>query len=302
MLTCRLTVMGLVWLFACVAAAQPWPSTPAWPNAAAPPDVAVPAYGNAPPPPVIPMPTWATTPSARSAIAAPESLTESTWYTRIDYFHWNERLDGEDFVNEDGPLITLGYQRRIGPERFRGELFGGSVGYNGGVDYEDGTSEPLKSHTNYLGVRAEYDLLYEPDWSPAASFFVGVGSRFWFRDLPDDYTASGNLVWGYQETWWTIYPYLGVETRRTLDDGFEFYISSRIGATVITYEHVTWDDVTLYPKPGLTGQLDLGVRGRHLSLSGFFEGMAWGESPIQRGSLQPASRMLTAGLRGSLSF
>ncbi len=39
-------------------------------------------------------------------------LIESTWYTRVDYFHWNESSDGMDFVNEYGTLITLGYMRR----------------------------------------------------------------------------------------------------------------------------------------------------------------------------------------------
>jgi len=38
------------------------------------------------------------------------------------------RMDGQDFVNEDGPLVTLSYVRHIGLERFRVELFGGSVG------------------------------------------------------------------------------------------------------------------------------------------------------------------------------
>jgi hypothetical protein len=235
-------------------------------------------------------------------VVEPEQLTESTWYTRIDYFHWDERLDGEDFVNEDGPLMTLGYVRRVGRERFRGEVFGGNIGYEGGVDYEDGTSELLKSHTDYLGVRGEYDLLFEPDVWPDVSFFVGIGSRFWFRDLPDDYTASGVLVWGYEETWWTLYPYVGMERRRTLDDGLEFFFSGRIGSTVLTYQHVTWNDVTLYPKLGITGQLELGLRGRHLFLASFFEGLTWGESNIRRDSLQPTSRMVTVGLRAGLSF
>ena len=235
-------------------------------------------------------------------VAEPEPLKESMWYTRIDYFHWNERLDGQDFVNEDGPLITLGYVRRSGCERFRGAVFGGNIGYQGGVDYEDGSSELLSSHTDYVGVRAEYDLLFEPDWCPAVSFFVGIGSRFWFRDLPDDYTDSGTLVWGYEETWWTFYPYIGLERRRTLDDGLEFFFSGRIGSTVLTYEHVTWNNVTLYPKLGITGQLELGLRGRHVFLASSFEGMTWGESNVRRDSLQPISRMVTVGLHAGLSF
>ena len=58
------------------------------------------------------------------------------------------RFEDLDLVNEDGPLFTLGYMRRNGPERFRGELFGSQVDYSGGAfDPNTGIVEPLKSHT-----------------------------------------------------------------------------------------------------------------------------------------------------------
>ena len=198
--------------------------------------------------------------------------------------------------------MTLGYVRRVGPERFRAELFGGSVHYDGGVQYYDGTTEPLSSHTNYLGLRGEYDLLLEPDWLPRASFFLGIGSRFWFRDLVDDVTESGAWVEGYQETWWTVYPYIGIEKRRVLQSGAEFYGSGRIGLTALTYEHVSLDDVTLYPRMGLTGQLEGGLRGRNLFLAAMVEVMTWEESAVARDLLQPRSVMFTAGMRAGFSF
>ena len=232
-----------------------------------------------------------------------ERPTESSWSGRIDYFHWNERLDGRDFVNEDGTLVTLSYVRRVGPERFRAELFGGSVGYGAEIEYDDGTSEPMSSHTNYLGLRGEYDLVYDPTWWQTVSLFAGVGTRFWFRDLPDETTASGTTLWGYQETWWTIYPYLGLETRGTPDvSDLEFFGSARIGCTAITYEHVSWNDVTLYPKTGITGQLELGLRGPRLFLSGYCEAMTWGESDEVRNSWQPRSQLIAVGLRTGFRF
>ncbi len=244
-------------------------------------------------------------PATSSPAAAPvlvERLTESTWYTRIDYFHWNERIDGADFVNEEGPLVTLGYTRRNGPERFRVELFGGDVHYDGGAQYDDGTTEPLTNTTGYLGTRAEYDLLLEPDWRSRLSFLVGVGTRFWFRDLRDGVTQSGLAVSGYQETWWTIYPYLGLETRRSPQGDPEFFYAGRLGATAVTYEHSTWGDAVLHPKPDLTGQLEGGFRSRHVHLSAFFEGMAWRQSAVARGALQPRSQMYTIGLKTGFSF
>jgi hypothetical protein len=231
-----------------------------------------------------------------------DRFRESTWYARIDYYHWNERLDGEDFVNESGPLMTLGYVHRVGSERFRFELFGGTVDYKGGAQFDDGTVETLNSTTDYIGLRGEYDLLWDPDSWPRVTFLAGIGTRFWVRVLPDDVTASGATVWGYQETWWTIYPYLGVETRRTPHADLELYASGRIGFTPLTFQFVSFDDVVLHPKTGLTGQLEVGLRGETFHLAAFAEAMSWGESGVVREVLQPASRMFTVGMKTGFSF
>jgi hypothetical protein len=227
---------------------------------------------------------------------------ESSIYDRLEYYHWNERVGGMDFVNEDGVLFTLGYARRVGRERYRVELFGTQANYSGAVQYSDGSTEPLDSVTNYLGLRGEYELLFEPPSWPRLTWFIGLGTRFWFRDLPDDFTASGTLVTGYQETWWTIYPYLGIENRRTVTDAIELYASGRIGLTAITYENVTIDDVRLYPQPGLTARVEGGLRGQSWFLAATFEVMTWGESPVVSGWLQPASQMYTVGLKTGFSF
>lgn len=241
-------------------------------------------------------------PSDTPTTAPADRPLESSWYTRIDYFHWNERADGSDFVNESGPLITLGYVRRNGPERFRAELFGGDVTYKGGAQFEDGSFEAYTAGTNYLGCRGEYDLLFQPAVWPNTLFFLGVGSRFWFRDLPDAVTPSGAGVQGYQETWWTIYPYLGMEFKQPLSFGPELYGAGRVGVTAITYEHATFNDAILYPKPDMTGQVEMGLRSRSLSVAAFFETMNWRASALVRDSYQPDSRMYTLGGRFAYRF
>ncbi|HEY2761125.1 MAG TPA: hypothetical protein VGI75_10285, partial [Pirellulales bacterium] len=141
--------------------------------------------------------------------AVDNRVLESTWYTKIEYFHWNEQIGGENLVNETGPLFTLGYQRRVGCERFRAELFGSQVDYSGGYLDNMGDFHPLDSVTNYLGVRGEYDLLLEPETLPDVSFFVGLGTRIWNRDLPET-----SVTVATQEDWFTFYPYVGIERRR----------------------------------------------------------------------------------------
>ena len=243
---------------------------------------------------------------ARAAAPCPTLLDrpiESTWYYRLDAFYWNERVDGVDFVNESGPISTIGYQHRNGPERYRIELFGGTVSYDGSAQFDDGTVEPYHESfgTNYLGVRAEYDLLFEPPSWTRARFLIGVGTRFWIRDLKDAVTPSGAQVSGYTEEWWTFYPYIGLETKPSPDAvGPAFYGSVRFGITPLTHQYATYFDTALYPRCGLTGQSELGVRYRQFAAGAFLEAFTWGESAIVRDSFQPASRMLTIG--GKLSY
>jgi hypothetical protein len=238
-----------------------------------------------------------TTTTVFSTVPLAERCTESTWYYRLESLHWNERVDGVDFVNEYGPISTLGYQRRNGNERFRVELFGGTVAYDGAAQLEDGTLDPYHQSfgTNYLGCRGEYDLLFDPWTNSPVRFFVGLGTRFWIRDLRDAVTPDGVDVMGYQETWWTFYPYVGIETKEPIEPGMHFYCSARIGATPLTYQHASWFDTTVYPRCGLTGNVQVGARYSGFLLAAYLEVMTWTESAMVRYSFQPESSMLTVG-------
>ncbi len=231
-----------------------------------------------------------------------EQPREASFYFRADYFHWNERVEGGDFVNEDGVLWTFGFSHRNGIDRVRAEFFAGQVDYRGGVQYPDGSSEPLDSVTNYTGARAEFELLYEPEWASRSTFLVGVGSRFWFRDLPDAVAPSGNPVFGYQETWWTFYPYLGWERKRDLTATREFYSSVRIGMTAYTYENSNFNDAIFYPRLGVTAQAEAGIRGRHFYLSAFFESFSWRDSGIVRDAYQPYSQLTLIGIKSGFQY
>ena len=168
-------------------------------------------------PPVVPAPA-----------ACAVSPVQSAWYYRLDSFSWNERDRRGELVNEHGPLSTLGYVRQSGVERFRIELFGGTVAYDGSAQYQDQNnlwqSEPYHQSfgTNYLGCRGEYELLAEPAAWSRIRFFLGVGTRFWIRNLQNA-TLPDMDVAGYEETWWTFYPYVGLETKDSDEPGLKFF-------------------------------------------------------------------------------
>jgi hypothetical protein len=249
-------------------------------------------------------------PAAAPCALECQPIFPSTWYTRVDYFHWNERYGGQDFVNESGALYTLGYVHRFGQERLRIEAFGGDMHYSGWEQDQNGDlTSMLAGRTDYLGCRGEYDLLYEPKWWPQGTFFLGVGSRFWVRDINSGFDNEHNFVEGYQETWWTFYPYLGLEMKLPLGRA-ELYSSGRFGVTPFAYDKASDVDSPIYPRTGLTGQAELGLRSGRLSLAGYFEALTWTHSKtVMMGSeygivdvMQPTSRMYTVGGKIAYSF
>jgi hypothetical protein len=254
--------------------------------------------------------------SSPVAVSTPivlERLTESTWYYRLDCYNWTEDLGGGEKVKEYGPMSTVGYMHRNGQERFRLEVFGGTVAYDGYTQSESGgvyVSEHFHTSngTNYIGMRAEYDFLIEPDCWKNARLVLGVGTRFWVRDLQD--TALEDVyVRGYPETWWTFYPYIGVETKTSDPSTLHFFGSARVGVTPITYQYVGLFDsyyessgTILYPKCGMTAQAEIGISCRRVTLSAYTELMSWSQSNVVRDIYQPDSMMFTIGGRCSFTF
>jgi hypothetical protein len=259
------------------------------------------------PPAVVQTQVYPAAPATAVAPAAPAvnevvPPVQASWYTRVEYFHWNERIGSTDFVNEDGTLFTLGYSRQIGIERFRAELFGGDVHYDGYAQLDPGLVS-MTSNTGYLGLRGEYEMVLAPAvWEGRFALLMGVGSRFWIRDLHDASDSQGDPVQGYQESWWTMYPYLGLETHRRLGSDLDFYSESRIGTTASTYEFASIGYRPLWPKAGLLANTEIGLRGSWFFIAARAEVMTWAQSSVVQDAYQPNSLMVTAGGRLGILF
>jgi hypothetical protein len=224
------------------------------------------------------------------------------WYTRFDYFCWNERIGATEIDSENGALYTLGYSRCFGADRFRAEIFTGTMTY-GGTDWND---QSVQAVTSYLGVRGEYEWLWDMSvpGCPPTTLFAGIGTRLWIRDIKDGIVPStGEISVGHQENWWTIYPYLGLEKRWACNPGEEIYARGRVGCTVFTYQFLDIGEGTpLYPRPDITGQIECGFRHDQLFIAVCFEAMTWNASPTVRDWSQPRSQMFVTGLKLGLSF
>lgn len=234
-----------------------------------------------------------------------------SFYTRIEYFHWNEQINSVDnFVNEAGALFTLGCMRETSFGRFRAEVFGGDVCYHGFAQVSTSQHPTYleympPSTTGYLGLRGEYEMLWAPpELQGQAAFLMGLGSRFWVRSLSDGVTTPTALdpnleVYGYREIWWTTYPYLGLETHRSLGK-LELYSESRIGATAATFNFAAGSDRPLRLFPGVIANVEIGLRGERFFVAARGEVMNWTQSAWVQGACQPNSLMVTIG--GRLGF
>jgi hypothetical protein len=109
-------------------------------------------------------------------------------------------------------------------------------------------------------------------------------------------------VFGYQEDWWTFYPYLGIESCDKLSNGLEFYAESRVGANVLTYEFASIGDRPMWPTPGLVANVEVGLRGARFYAAARAEVMRWEDSPVVQDSYQPRSTMYTVGGRFGVMF
>jgi hypothetical protein len=228
---------------------------------------------------------------------------ESGWYVGMEYLHWNERVDGQDFVNESGAFYTIGYTHRLGIERYRAELFGGDIHYSGFTQGGDTAPDPLSSNTGYLGLSGQYELvLAPPSWGNQGAVLVGLGTRFWIRDLHDGTSFSGYQVYGYDEIWWTMYPFIGLESSRPTGSGWNVFSDVRCGPTCLTYQDVSINTRPLWPKTGVYAQGEAGIKTDHFHIEAYCEFMDWEQSSVVEGSFQPRSTMYGLGARTGVTF
>lgn len=227
---------------------------------------------------------------------------ETDWYAKFDYFCWKEQAHDVDSVDEHGALYTIGYMRRNGAKRFRAEVFTGTMNYTTGINWR---SEDMGTITRYTGARTEFELLWDLNRrnGPPLNCFAGIGTRFWIRDIKDAQFDTGLSLIGHQETWVTLYPYLGIEQKWRARNCFEFFLSGRIGSTAWTYQSAaSLGGPRLSPTACLTGQIEFGMYYEHLVTSVSFEAMTWGRSPTVNGDYQPSSQMYTTGVKVGLRY
>ncbi len=217
----------------------------------------------------------------------------STWYTRVDYFHWTERYHARNLLDEQGPLFTLGYTHQWGDMRVRAEVFGGDVQYTGAAQYSNGTTIPLTNRTIYYGGRAEYDWFCNLRTIPGSNCSSGWASAAGIAICPTPTPAESRSRVTTKPGSRSI-P-ISVSKLAATRRGPGSFTAARIGVLAWNFNYAGGD--MLYPRPGVTALLEEGVRVRNFTVTGWAETFGWARSGVHNGYLQPNSTMLTVGVK-----
>lgn len=217
------------------------------------------------------------------------SWEDVTPYFSTRYFTWQEEIGGRRLLKESGALFSIGaVAGYLTNSSFiltgRGELFGGEVGYSGETQPPD--EKPVRTDVAYFGTRGELDAGYRVG---SAQFrvapFVGIGHRWWLRDLQDTTSTDGGAVSGYTEMWQTIYGRTGV--RGELAPSAQLTIVAEGGAKYPFYTGNSVDfagsGVTTF-RPGArwSAFAETGLAYRSVRLTMNYEGFRFSQSPWKR--------------------
>lgn len=244
--------------------------------------------------------------------AAAVTLEELTPYFSPQYFTWQERINGQRLLKEEGPLFAVG--ARVGAVtgssvalRGRVELFGSEVGYRGQTQAPD--PAPIHTRVTYLGTKSEADLGYRVQAGLLAlEPFGGLGYRYWLRDLQDTSTSDGTQVSGYTETWNLGYYRLGARVAGSFA-GAKCMAEAggkRPFHTGNTVDFAGSGTTTFRPKGRWSGFAEAAFRQGHLEAAVFYEGFRFAASDARMAAgtayFQPESSSDIFGLRLGWAF
>lgn len=252
--------------------------------------------------------------------ASASRLEEFVLYPFIEYFNWEEfDSQGNRLLEESGPLFGVGTLLRVDLRdgrlmlQAKGELFGGNVDYDGQTqnDPDDPAVSEIPVHTDvdYFGTRIEGDLglrfgEHKGNFEP----FIGLGYRYWIRDLNDsvaiDRNGSPVGVGGYTEEWQSLYTRFGLRGAYAIDEDFRFFAEAGGKYPIYnenTVDYFSDDDVTIKPGEQFSPFAEVGFRLDRFRMSVFYEGFKFSESPLVHAGgnvflLQPESKSEIIGI------
>jgi len=252
------------------------------------------------------------------------SVDELYVYGTVESFTWREFDAGERAVMESGPLFGIGlsyfheFENRITVTP-RGEIFFGSVDYNGHACSTDPvtliqTCQPATTTVGYLGLKFDGDigLRFKLKQSSFIEPFWGLALRTWRRDIRNGTAADGSATAGYLEDWSTLHFRLGVRGGVDLSKSTKMFAEAGVKLplynvnTAYVSDIGLGPDVTIHPGKQASFFAETGVTINRVRASVFYDGLRFSQSsPVSNGMFvffQPQSTMDVYGIRLGVIF
>ncbi|MFW6081428.1 MAG: hypothetical protein ACOC7W_05900 [Desulfosalsimonas sp.] len=219
-----------------------------------------------------------------AALPAASFGTDFEAYAKLGHFTWKEYSGSSKLLEESGPVYAVGAiadftLTKEASLKLRGELFGGSVDYDGQT--QGGT--PVTTDTDYKGAELEADLGWDITVTKELTLtpFAGLGARLWERDIQstpflDENDQTIKIARGYAEEWRNYYGRAGISGTRTFEGPWLGFFSA--GFRIPVYTETIVDSVVLEPGNRLSGFAELGLESGMFKISVFYEGMRFSES------------------------
>lgn len=240
----------------------------------------------------------------------------------IAYFRWQESVGGQSILTEQGPMY--GVDGAIALDLLKTEQAGaltlkGKVGLFGGLVYYDGQTQPpqnlpVKTDVIYVGVKEELAVGWAvPIGDSRLEPFVGLGYRWWVRDLQDSTTNNRNSVVkvsGSTEVWESAYTKIGAALSMPLNKDWRIFVEGGGKYPFYNRDHADISgigNITVRPEPRWSAFAELGARYRTFRPALFYEGYRTGQSPgvpinSNIGVFQPKSDEDLVGVSFSYCF
>jgi hypothetical protein len=267
--------------------------------------------------------------------AQPARAVEYRLDATVAAYRWVEDL-GSIEVKESGPVLQLGgyvsgYPYISGSPSgsaavmtLRGDLrvLVGRVEFDTyNQDLSTGALAPVTTHTTYLGITPEGSIgLRQGVESGYLEPFIGLGYRWWWRDIGGDT--------GYPEYYNLIYGRLGLRTEHGLGGTLKFHTTFSVDPVLWARETIDLTESAYIDSGGalVQGQrftvenglrpgwtVEVGIRQGMVDLTGYWQAVRLDESnsvtcydsvdpAARRSCFQPESHQDIFGLRVGLAF
>jgi len=241
--------------------------------------------------------------------ASPVIAADIDIYAQVQSFTWKEFAKGSRLLKESGPIYGVGgsviFPIRQFALKARGEIFGGSVDYEG----ETWGGEPVQTDSNYFGFKLEGDFGWVFHVTEGSSLepFAGLGYRWWLRDLESTHEATG-----YLENWSSLYLRLGGRGDYSFWKSLNAFAEASLKFPIYNENtaylgDVGLEDVTLNPGRRPWFFAEAGIKYALFRMSVFYEGMRFSRSRVvaiddEWGVYQPKSTADIFGVNLGVSF